>query len=299
MIRKMLTAAGAVTALALSLAACSGNTQSASGGNGGDGGDKQVTIGVVAFDESIASGYLWKELLEKQGYKVTVDTLDVAPVYAGVANNQIDFSPALSQTYQSDYWNQFKDKFTELSSWYGGVSQAVAVPKSLGITSMDQLAGKASEVGNQIVGIESGSGLMSDLHKKAVTAYGLQKLKIIDGSTPAMLATLDKAMKDNKPVAVTLWQPHWALSKYPVIILKDPKGVFGGEGSLSLLSSKKFESDDPKVVAQLRKFKMTADQLQSLELKISEAGQGHEQDAVKAWIQDNQSVVDQWTSATS
>ena len=42
---------------------------------------------------------------------------------------------------------------------------------------------------------------------------------------------------------------------------------------------------------------MTQEQLQSLELDIENAGQGNERQAVKAWIEQNQSVVDKWTQA--
>jgi glycine betaine/proline transport system substrate-binding protein len=136
---------------------------------------------------------------------------------------------------------------------------------------------------------------MRDLHSKAVQAYDLQSFKIIDGSTPAMLAALKKATKEKKPIAVTLWQPHWALSKYPVRILDDPKGVFGGVDNLRSIGSKQFVKAHPDVLAELAKFTMTPAQLQSLELMITEAGQGHEQNAVRSWIKENKAAVDQWT----
>lgn len=277
--------------LPLSFTACSEDAVKV----GDDTDPKTITIGAVAFDESIASSYLWKELLEEQGYTVEVQTLDVAPVYAGVASGQLDVSMALAPIFQADYWSKYESDFEPLNDWYEGVSQAVAVPTSLGITSMDELADHADELGNEIIGIESGSGLMSDLHNKAVNAYGLEDFKIIDGSTPAMLAALDRATKANELIAVTLWQPHWALSKYPMRILDDPEGVFGGVDNLRSIGSMQFVEDNPDVVAQIAKFKMTPEQLQSLELMITEAGQGHEQDAVQEWISQNQDAVDQWT----
>jgi glycine betaine/proline transport system substrate-binding protein len=279
--------------MALTISACGSSAVQV----GANADSKTLTIGAVAFDESVASSYLWKELLEEQGYTVKIDTLDVAPVYAGVANGQLDVSMALAPIFQRDYWTKYGNDFQALNNWYHGVSQAVAVPKSVGMTSMDQLAAHSSELGNQVIGIESGSGLMRDLHSKAVQAYHLQSFKIIDGSTPAMLAALETATKEKKPIAVTLWQPHWALSKYPVRILDDQKGVFGGVDNLRSIGSKQFVKAHPDVVAELAKFTMTPAQLQSLELMITEAGQGHEQDAVRSWIKENKAAVDQWTQA--
>ncbi|WP_151476873.1 glycine betaine ABC transporter substrate-binding protein [Streptomyces albicerus] len=282
-----------LTVIAASLTACSGNAQTTSSASG----KKTVTIGAVAYDETIASSYLWKELLEEQGYTVKVSQLELGSVYAGVANGQLDMFTTGVPKIHADYYSRFGSKFTALNKWYSPVTQAVAVPTSTGLTSMDQLASHAAEFGSQIVGIESGSGLMRDLHNKAVKDYGLQKYTVIDGSTPAMLAALDKAMKEKKSVAVTLWQPHWAFSKYPLTLLKDPKNAFGGSDSFEVVANKKFVGSNAKLAAEFKKFSMTADQLQSLELMINQAGAGHEQEAAKKWIQKNQSAVKEWTSA--
>ena len=62
------------------------------------------------------------------------------------------------------------------------------------------------------------------------------------------------------------------------------------------MASKKF-AENKEVIYQLGAFHMTPEQLQSLELDIENAGQGNEPQAVKAWIEQNQSVVDKWTQA--
>ncbi len=42
-----------------------------------------------------------------------------------------------------------------------------------------------------------------------------------------MLAALDGAIADKKPIVVTLWHPHWAYAKYELKDLEDPKGTLG------------------------------------------------------------------------
>jgi len=236
-------------------------------------------------------------VLERQGYQVQTTQLEVGALYSGVADGQLDLFLAAVPKVQSDYWDRFGKKFVVVGQWYDTLTQAVAVPNYTGITSMEQLRGKSSEFNGQIIGIEAGSGLMRDLHTKAVNDYDLKDYKILDGSTPAMLAALDRAIKARKPIAVTLWQPHWAFSKYPVVLLKDPKNSFGGNDVYKVIASKKFASSNKKVNAELAKFHMTPDELQSLELKIAEAGQSKEQEAVKAWIAEHEDVVKSWTSA--
>jgi glycine betaine/proline transport system substrate-binding protein len=289
------TCALAASLLALVLAACGGQVQSVSSGKSE--GSKNLVFGTPAFDETIASNYLWKVLLEKQGYKVTVKTMDVAPIYIGVANGQIDGSMGLAPISQVDYWSKYDNQFDALNSWYSPVVQGVAVPKSLGITSMDQLAPHAAELGSQIIGIEPGSGLMGRM-PAAIKDYGLEKFKIVGSSTPTMLAALDKATKENKPIAVALWQPHWAFSKYPMVLLDDPKKAFGGADSMRTVVSKDFVKSHPDVAAEMAKFKLGPDELQSLELMITDAGQGNEETAVKSWIAKNQDLVDGWTKSS-
>ena len=51
-------------------------------------------------------------------------------------------------------------------------------------------------------------GLLKD---KVLKAYGLDKeYKLVDGSTPGMLAELKRAYAKKEPIAVVLWSPHWA-----------------------------------------------------------------------------------------
>lgn len=281
-------------ATAITVSGCSSSTPSA-GGSGAEPATKTVNIGYIAWDENIANSYLWKELLEQQGYQVKLSQLEVATLYSGVADGQLDVFMAATPKTHSDYWARFDKKFTVLGQWYDTLTQAVAVPDYTGLKSMEDLKGKANEFNDQIVGIEPGSGLMRQLHDNAVKAYDLSSYKIIDSSTPAMLAALDKAIKGKKPIAVTLWKPHWAFSKYPMVLLDDPKGSFGGNDVYKTIASKKFAESNTKVAAELKKFHMTPEQLQSLELKISDAGQGKEQEAVKAWIGENEAVVKAWT----
>ncbi len=301
MIRRRFTNALAGATLAVvtgvALTACS-STGAVSTKVGDGGAGKNISIGYIAWDENVANSYLWKELLEEQGYQVKLTQLEVAALYSGVANGQLDIFMAATPKTHSDYWARFDDKFTVLGQWYDTLTQAVAVPDYTGLTSMEDLKGKANEFDGQIVGIEAGSGLMRDLHTKATKDYDLSGYKMLDGSTPAMLAALDKAVKAKDPIAVTLWQPHWAFSKYPMVLLKDPKGSFGGNDVYKTIASKGFAESNTKVAGELSKFHMTPDQLQSLELKITDAGQGKEQEAVKAWVAENRSIVEGWTATS-
>jgi glycine betaine/proline transport system substrate-binding protein len=253
------------------------------------------TSGYVPFDEVIAVSYLWKNMLEKQGYKVEMQQLEVATVYQGVADGQLDvFFGGVPITHK-DYWDRFGKDFTSVGQWYDTLLQGIAVPNYTGLKKLSDLEGKAGTFGGQVVGIEAGSGLMRQTSQDATKKYDLSGYKIIDGSTPAMLAALDKAIKEKKPIAVTLWTPHWAFERYPITMLQDDKKAYPGNDTYKTVVSKDFAGNSA-VVDQWKTFHMTEEQLSTLMLKITDAGQGKEDTAVQGWVTENQAAVDGWAA---
>jgi glycine betaine/proline transport system substrate-binding protein len=285
-----------IISLVLALSACSGQTQSVVGG--GDDDDKSVTIGYVPFDEGIATSYLWKDILEKQGYTVQLQQLEVATSYQGLASGQIDLFFTGAPLTHKDYWDRFGKDFQPVGQWYDTLLQGVAVPTYTGLKTMSDLQGKASMFNGEIVGIEAGSGLMRQTTEDAPKVYDLSGYQVREAGTPAMLAALDRAISQQQPIAVTLWQPHWAFQRYELTLLEDDKDAYPDNDVINVVASKAFAGNTP-VVEQLGRFHMDEVQLQSLELMILDAGQGNEPAAVRQWIEQNQAVVDGWSNSGS
>lgn len=288
--------AAAALASAMMLSACSEGAQSVR--SGGDS-DLSVTIGYAPFDEVIATSYLWKNLLEEQGYDVEMQQLEVATVYQGVADGQLDvFFGGVPITHQ-DYWDRFSEDFTVAGQWYDTLLQGLAVPEYSGITKLSELEGAADRFGGRIIGIEAGSGLMRQTSEDATGVYDLSGYEIVDGSTPAMLAALDKAIANEEDVVVTLWTPHWAFEEYPIVMLEDDQQAYPGNDTYKIVVSQDFAEDSAgsPVVDQWADFHMTEDQLAGLMLDINQAGDGSEDEAVQSWVAENQDAVDGWTIA--
>ncbi|WP_435245723.1 ABC transporter permease/substrate binding protein [Streptomyces sp. NRRL F-5630] len=255
---------------------------------------KTVNVGYIPWDEGVASTFLWKELLEQRGFKVDAKQYEAGSLYTGMANGQVDFqTDSWLPTTHAQYWKKYGDKLEDLGAWYGPTSLEIAVPSYVkGVKSTADLKGKESEFKNRIVGIEPSAGEMGLLKDKVVKDYGLSKYKVIDGSTPGMLAELDRAYKKKEPIAVTLWSPHWAYDKYDLTKLSDPKGSWGKGDEVHTLARKGFTKDFPEAAQWLKDFKLDEKQLSSLESEIQDAGKGKQQDAVKSWIKKNPGIVD-------
>ncbi|MYR28659.1 MULTISPECIES: ABC transporter permease/substrate binding protein [unclassified Streptomyces] len=255
---------------------------------------KTVSVGYIPWDEGVASTFLWKEILEQRGFKVDAKQYEAGSLYTGMANGQVDFqTDSWLPTTHAQYWKKYGDKLEDMGAWYGPTSLEIAVPSYVkGVKSTADLKGRESEFKNRIVGIEPSAGEMGLLKDKVVKDYGLSKYKVIDGSTPGMLAELDRAYKKKEPIAVTLWSPHWAYDKYDMTKLSDPKGSWGKGDEVHTLARKGFSKDFPEAAQWLKDFKLSEKQLSSLESEIQDAGKGKQQEAVKSWIKKNPGIVD-------
>ncbi|MGW1602145.1 ABC transporter permease/substrate binding protein [Streptomyces eurythermus] len=273
----------------------SAGTSEASGTDVGKG--KEIRIGYIPWDEGIASTFLWKEILQERGFKVSTTQYAAGPLYTGLATGQLDFqTDSWLPTTHAEYWTKYGGQLDDLGEWYGPTSLELAVPSYVkGVDSLADLEGHVSEFGGKIIGIEPSAGEMSLLKSKVLKEYGLEgTYDVVDGSTPAMLAELKRAYARHQPVVVTLWSPHWAYSDYDLKKLKDPKGAWGKGDGVHTLARKGFAADNPLVGRWLKDFSMTEEQLTGLEARIQQAGKGKEQDAVRGWLRDHPGLVDKW-----
>ncbi|MEU1515791.1 ABC transporter permease/substrate binding protein [Streptomyces sp. NPDC005811] len=258
---------------------------------------REITIGYIPWDEGIASTYLWKELLEERGFEVKTTQYAAGPLYTGLATGQIDFqTDSWLPTTHAAYWKKYGDRLDDLGRWYGPTSLELSVPSYVkDVNSLADLKEHAAEFGGRITGIEPSAGMMGLLKDKVLKRYGLDgAYRVVDGSTPAMLAELKRAYARKQPIVVTLWSPHWAYSTYDLKKLKDPEGAWGEGDGVHTLARQGLTADQPEVGAWLKDFRMTEDQLTGLEAQIQKAGKGKEQDAVRTWLKGHPGLVDRW-----
>ncbi|MFJ6726793.1 ABC transporter permease/substrate binding protein [Streptomyces sp. NPDC091281] len=258
---------------------------------------REVTIGYIPWDEGIASTYLWKELLEERGFEVKTTQYAAGPLYTGLATGQVDFqTDSWLPVTHAEYWKKYGDRLDDLGSWFGPTSLELSVPAYMkDVNTLADLKAQSGRFGGKITGIEPSAGMMGLLKDKVLKQYGLDgTYKVVDGSTPAMLAELKRAYAKKDPIVVTLWSPHWAYSEYDLKKLKDPQGAWGRGDGVHTLSRKGFADDNPEVAAWLKDFRMTEKQLTGLEAAIQKAGKGKEQDAVRTWLKDEPALLDKW-----
>src|SRR5918993_1972355 len=268
-------------------------------GLGAVSGGKQLTLGYIDWDENVAVSSLTKVLLEeKLGYKVELQRSDEAvleQVYTGVAEGDLDAFQDVWIPNQKEYLSEVEDDVEHLDPWFEGkTAQGIAVPYYMDIQSLPELDRAGTDM---LIGIEPGSAVMIHLHNEVILGYDLD-MKLVEGSTTAMLSELETAYKMRAPIVFFGWSPHWMNVRYDFRYLKDPKDLQGGFNNSARISSivnAELSENDPAAYAFIRAISLDEEQINQMEADINEAGDPEA--GVKAWLEDNRSVVQPWIDA--
>ncbi len=298
-------AGGIVTAaliLGLAAAGCGGGGggqgEQAQAENQNQNQNKSIKMAYVNWAEGIAMTNLVQAILEdRMGYQVQTTMADVAPVFTSVANGDADFFvDAWLPVTHASYMEQYGDKLEDLGINYAGARIGLVVPDYVTISSIPELNDHKSQFDGQIVGIDSGAGIMKTTDK-AIQEYGLD-LKLVPSSGPAMTAALKGAEDNNEWIVVTGWKPHWMFARWQLKFLEDPKGIYGKAENIHTVARLGFKEAYPKVAAFLEKFKLDDQQLGSLEDMINQEETGQPITAAREWMKQHEDLVNAWTGGS-
>ena len=269
---------------------------SPSGSSSGASEKKTVKLGYVNWSEGIAMTNLAAAVLEDEmGYKVELTMADVAPVFTSVASGNTDaFMDVWLPVTHEDYMKEYGDKLDDLGVSYENALIGLAVPSYVSINSIEELNANKDQFGGEIIGIDSGAGIMKATDK-AIADYGLD-YKVLPGSGPTMPAALKKAIDANKPIVVTGWKPHWMFARWDLKVLEDPKGVYGAAENIHIVARKDLSKDMPEVVDFLKNFKMSEQELGDLMGAIEDKG-GEPLDVAREWAKEHQDLIKGWIPA--
>ncbi|RTE11217.1 glycine betaine ABC transporter substrate-binding protein [Paenibacillus whitsoniae] len=152
-------------------------------------------------------------------------------------------------------------------------------------------ASVGDQVKHEIIGIDPGAGLMKQT-AQALKDYDLKDWKLVEGSSAAMTAALDKAYKAKKPIIVTGWTPHWMFAKYDLKYLSDPKGSYGQDEQIHTVVRTGLSKDAPSAYAMLDRFEWTPEEMAVVMSAVADGKKPEE--AAAAWVKDNAAKVDAW-----
>ena len=144
-----------------------------------------------------------------------------------------------------------------------------------------------------IVGIEPGSGTMEKAHAALEDYENLKDWKLEESSAAGMLAELDKALKNEKPVIITGWNPHWMFSKYDLKYLEDPKKSFGEVEQINTIVRKGFQEDLPNAYTIVDRFYWEPKDMEEV---MVDSQTSSFTEAANKWVEKNADVVAAFTA---
>lgn len=284
-----------VASLALLATACNGEDDGVATGpdeeENGEG--QEVTIGLIPWEEGIAVTHLWQEILEEQGYDVTVQDLDVAPTFQGLAQGDIDlFLDAWLPDTHASYMDEYGDDIEQVGQWYDGATLHLTVPSYVDeVDSIEDLADNADLFDDEIIGIEAGAGLMQATEDQVIPDYDLE-MTLVESSTAAMLTELETAIADEEPIVVTLWRPHPAYAEHDLKDLEDPEGSLGEGEGIESVARAGFGEDFPELNGWLQDFELNDEEISNLTQLVVGEYEDDPGEGARVWLSDNPEFLD-------
>lgn len=273
-----------VLVLAVTVSSCGGGQKSTDK-------SKEVTILYPNWAEGIAFTHLAKVALEEHGFTVEVINLEPGLIYGELskANSKGDvFLDAWLPHTHAPYWEDYGDKLVKLGESFSDGTTGLVVPSYVDINSIEELNDQVDKFDGKIIGIGSGAGIHSNT-LKAIEVYDLD-FEQISSSGPAMVASLEKAVRDNKWIVITGWKPHFKWMNYDIKYLDDPRGVYPKD-VCAIVARKGFEEEKPQAARFFKNFNLEEKMLYDLMAEIDKLG---EEAGAEKWYEANKDYVDQW-----
>jgi glycine betaine/proline transport system substrate-binding protein len=255
---------------------------------------KRVKLAYVEWSCATASTNVVKAVLqEKLGYRVKEMAVSAAAMWQATASGNVDgFVTAWLPNTHKMYLDAVKDKVEVVGTLFTGAKIGLVVPSYVTINSIAELNDNADKFDGKIIGIDPGAGLMSAT-EKAVKEYGLDKMRLMEGSGAIMTASLANAYKSNQWVVVTGWSPHWKFARWKLKYLDDPKKIFGEAEEIQTVVRKDLKKDLPDVYAFLKNFKWPENGLQKV-MGWNTLDDADPYENAKRYLKENPDVVKKW-----
>jgi glycine betaine/proline transport system substrate-binding protein len=268
-------------------------------GFGGGGG---LTLGYLDWDENVANATLTKVLLEDHlGYQNVELKLadDVGPAYEDLIDGETDAFQDAWMPNHREFVEDGRGRIEILKEpWYVGKTRyGIAVPDYMhGVDSIADLDHSGTDM---ITGLQPGAVMMEKIDAEVIPRYRLHS-SLVEATTPAMLAGLEKAYRMQEPFVFLAWSPHWMNQEYDFRYLSDPKNALGSVDApqtLHAVTREGLADDEPAAHALIGAMRLNEDQVGSLEISINNAD-GPET-GVRRWLQEreNRELIGPWIEA--
>jgi len=225
-----------------------------------------VRFSDVGWTDVTATTALVTELLRSIGYSPTVTVLSVPVTFASVQNNDIDvFLGNWMPAQEADRARYVEDgSVVVIGPNLTGAKYTLAVPAyayAAGLRDFKDIQRFAPALNESIYGIEPGNdGNRHVLEMLKQSQFGLGGFKLIESSEQGMLAQVERAYRDKKPIVFLAWEPHPMNMRFDLKYLAGGDEVFGpnfGGATIYTVTRKGYSAECPNMGRLLANLKFT------------------------------------------
>jgi glycine betaine/proline transport system substrate-binding protein len=225
-----------------------------------------VRFSDVGWTDVTATTALVTQLLRSIGYSPTVTVLSVPVTFASIQNNDIDvFLGNWMPAQEADRGRYVEDgSVVVIGPNLTGAKYTLAVPDytyAAGLRDFKDIQHFAPALNESIYGIEPGNdGNRHVLEMLKQPQFGLSGFKLIESSEQGMLAQVERAYRDKKPIVFLAWEPHPMNMRFDLKYLAGGDEVFGpnfGGATIYTVTRKGYSAECPNMGRLLANLKFT------------------------------------------
>jgi glycine betaine/proline transport system substrate-binding protein len=261
-----------------------------------------VRFSDVGWTDVTSTTALIAQLLRSIGYSPTVTVLSVPVTFASLQNNDLDvFLGNWMPAQAGDRGHYVEDgTVVVIGANLTGAKYTLAVPAytyAAGLRDFKDIQRFGPALNDSIYGIEPGNdGNRHVLDMLKQDQLGLRGFKLVESSEQGMLAQVERAYHDKKPVVFLAWEPHPMNMRFDLKYLAGGDEFFGsnyGGATIYTVTRRGYSAECPNMGRLLANLKFTLRGESEMMAAILDQ---HEPPDIAAteWLKANPTAVKAW-----
>ena len=261
-----------------------------------------VRLADVGWTDVTSTTAVLSQILTRLGYEPKTTVLSVPVTFASMKNRDIDVFLGNWMPAQLPNIKPFvEDKSVEvLGANLTGAKYTLAVPDytyAQGLHDFADIQRFATQLNGSIYGIEPGNdGNHHVLTLIKHNQFGLGAFKLVESSEQGMLAEVERAVRDHRPIVFLAWDPHPMNLRFTLRYLTGGDDTFGpnyGGAMIYTVVRTGYVKQCPNVGRLVGNLKFTTAQESEIMTRILDAKETPEF-AAAAWIRQHPREVSAW-----
>jgi glycine betaine/proline transport system substrate-binding protein len=268
---------------------------------------RNVRFGVVGFSDVAAVTAITIEVLKGLGYAPATVNLPIPIIFASLQNKNIEvFLGNWMPAQEADSRPYLANGSVEvIGPNLARAKFTLAVPQYLydaGLRDFASIKNFAGPLDSAIYGIEPGAAanrLVLGMIK--ADTFGLGRFRLIESSEQGMLAEVERAYRNRKPLVFVGWDPHPMNLRFKIQYLAGGDATFGpdfGGATINTVTRAGLSAECPNLGRLLRNLRFSLRGESEIMAAILDQ---HEQPdvAARAWLDSHQESVSAWLTGVS